>query len=99
MDLKNCPRCSGKGEIVMFRHVKAGVCFACWGCGLDLRSERRAIVAVLEGLRTEYRQERRASGPQSPKLADIVTRGQAAAEKLRRHDADVAQMAAKHRAD
>ncbi len=30
-----CTRCQGKGEIKGFAHVLAGVCFRCWGAGLE----------------------------------------------------------------
>lgn len=28
-----CPKCDGRGEIAMFRHVRGGACFTCKGRG------------------------------------------------------------------
>lgn len=30
-----CERCGGPGEIPEYRHVQNGVCFRCWGSGID----------------------------------------------------------------
>jgi hypothetical protein len=94
-----CGRCGGKGAIVAFSHIVNGVCFACWGCGLDLRSERRAIEAVLTGLRQDWLAVARREGKKSDKLPPIVERGTKAAAALRKFDLDVrvlAEAAKKH---
>ncbi len=31
-----CPRCKGSGYIPIYRHVQGGICFRCWGEGIDL---------------------------------------------------------------
>lgn len=48
--MENCTRCNGKGIIETYRHVRAGICFRCWGCGKDIHGElaeaRRELVKL-----------------------------------------------------
>lgn len=39
---QTCRRCSGNGEIRMYAHRLAGVCFRCWGSGIELTPAERA---------------------------------------------------------
>lgn len=87
-----CPRCSGKGEIAGFRHVKAGICFNCWGCGEDLGGEIRTATRLLGVARgkwvtTNQRLKRTAPGTTERSnyeraLADIEKSGKRLARRL-----------------
>lgn len=54
-----CGRCSGKGIIEAFRHVVGGICFRCWGCGVDPRTAKQ-LQAWLVRAREEFKARRTA---------------------------------------
>jgi len=105
MDKIPCSRCTGKGEIPAFKHVKAGVCFRCWGTGHDLPAERRILEGRLNLAREDYRHLFRAwKGARPGKKAEAGKRleactkaGKALAKELARLDAEIAVLAAKSR--
>lgn len=41
-----CPRCSGTGR-TPHTHVLAGICFRCWGAGVELTEKERIAEAKL----------------------------------------------------
>jgi hypothetical protein len=90
-----CRRCSGKGEFKMYVHVKAGVCFRCWGCGLDLPTIEARLKGALDRVITEYRKARRAQASESV-LDEIVTRGVKARHAYNLQLADSAALARAH---
>ena len=82
-----CPRCAGKGELEGFRHVKAGVCFNCWGSGVDFPGMTRKVdraVAEERGRWVRMSRRLKRATPGSVEalsceqaLHDIETRGKA----------------------
>lgn len=38
-----CHRCHGKGELECYYHVIGGVCFNCWGQGVELTDQEKQI--------------------------------------------------------
>lgn len=94
-DEDRCRRCQGKGEIKAYQHVKAGVCFRCWGCGLDLPTIEKRLEMALEEVRREYRKARRAGAAESV-LAQIVVRGKRAARAYNAQCADSAVLKRAH---
>lgn len=40
-----CGRCHGTGWIKRYAHVLAGVCFRCWGAGVEMTEAERAQAA------------------------------------------------------
>jgi len=51
---ETCSRCSGSGNLPQFRHVVGGICFRCWGCGVDPRTATQ-LRAWLERARVEFK--------------------------------------------
>lgn len=51
---ETCSRCSGTGNLPQFRHVVGGICFRCWGCGVDPRTATQ-LRAWLERARVEFK--------------------------------------------
>ena len=49
-----CGRCGGKGELPCFRHVLGGICFRCWGCGVDPKTADQ-LRAWLTRARAEFK--------------------------------------------
>jgi hypothetical protein len=47
---RTCCRCSGKGWIKMYSHVQGGICFRCWGAGVELTKEEQADAKKLAAL-------------------------------------------------
>lgn len=95
---QTCSRCGGKGELPCFRHVMGGVCFRCWGQGVDPRtiSELRAW---LERARKEYKARKARLAEVTPPEAAKIRRELAIIERLgkeRRARAD--RLEAEHRA-
>lgn len=43
MTKKQCQKCSGKGVIFTFSHVKGGVCFSCNGTGIKTVMKRKKV--------------------------------------------------------
>jgi hypothetical protein len=33
----NCGKCGGSGYIPIYRHIQDGICFKCWGSGVDMK--------------------------------------------------------------
>lgn len=54
-----CGRCHGHGIIERFSHVVGGICFRCWGCGVDPQTAKQ-LEAWLVRARQEF-STRRAS--------------------------------------
>jgi len=55
-----CGRCQGKGIIKAFLHVRGGICFRCWGCGVDSTNEINGLNAWLTKARAEFRRRQAA---------------------------------------
>ena len=54
-----CNRCSGKGIIDRFRHIVGGICFRCWGSGVDPQTAQQ-LRTWLERARVEWRSKKAA---------------------------------------
>ena len=51
---ETCGRCDGTGNLPCFKHVLGGICFRCWGCGVDPRTAVQ-LRAWLERARSEFK--------------------------------------------
>lgn len=96
-----CTKCSGKGNISAYSHVKSGVCFRCWGTGHDLRAEKTALQAAVNALRQEYRKVqaalKTASGCRKQELekllAALADKGKRGVKAIERLDAEIKALA------
>lgn len=91
-----CGRCNGKGHLKCYSHVKAGVCFQCWGTGDDLRKQWSQLIDSLQALRKQWVQTKRAGAPVET-LEAIAQRGKRVAAMVQRHELLVQTLAAQHR--
>jgi len=73
-----CPRCSGKGGLNCFAHVRQGICFECWGTKQSFKLQERHLQGWVARLRGEFRTARRNGLP----TGAIVERGLKARKAL-----------------
>jgi hypothetical protein len=57
----NCPRCGGSGELELYRHINAGVCYECHGKGIVPNDKVKEIKEKMVLSRKKYEEKKKIS--------------------------------------